>query len=64
MTPRQNHIYEALTDDFDHPDVIARRAKITTVSPRETASKFGIQLTKLGKAERGGSKQFPQWRRK
>lgn len=64
MTPRQKQVLDALTENFEHPDRIASRARITTASPRETASKYCIQLVKLGLAEKGGSAMFPRWRRK
>lgn len=63
LTPRQQTVLDALTDEMSTPDQIARRARITTVSPRETASNFCRQLVKLGLAEKGGSAMFPVWRR-
>lgn len=63
MTPRQKEVLDALTDEFDWPGSIARRAGIRTSSPTETVSKFCIQLTKLGLAEKSGSRMFPKWRR-
>lgn len=63
LTPRQEQVLKALDDELRSPDDIARRAGITTVSPRETASTFCRQLVKLGRAERGGEPMFPRWRR-
>lgn len=64
LTPRQHQVLVALADEFERPSVIAHRAGIHTVSPAETASKFCIQLVKLGLAEKGGSPMFPRWRRR
>lgn len=63
LTQRQQQVYDALTDAFSNGYRIAERAGITTSSPRETAAKFCIQLVDLGLAEKGGSPQFPEWRR-
>lgn len=63
LTERQQQVLSALTDAFEGPRIIANRAKITTSSPGETAAKFCIQLVALGLAEKGGSPQFPKWRK-
>ncbi len=63
MTPRQQQVLFNLSDEFESPDAIARKAGIYTTSPRETAAKFCIQLVKLGLAEKGGTPMFPRWRR-
>jgi len=63
LTFRQKVVLSVLTDDFEQPGIIANLAHIHTTSPRETASKFCIQLTNLGFAEKGGTPKFPKWRR-
>jgi len=64
MTPREKQVFDALTEAFERPDAIARRAKIYTSSPRETASKYCISLVKRGLAEKGGTPMHPMWRRR
>lgn len=64
LTLRQRQVYDALTNNFKSGSQIAQDAKIFTYSPAETASKFAIQLTKLGLAEKGGTRSAPRWRRK
>jgi len=63
MTPMQQRVFNALQDEFDVPFAIAHRAKITTISPTETAAKICRQLTKMGLAEECGSRMYPTWRR-
>ena len=63
LTPRQAQILSVLTEDFESPDTIARRAMIFTSSPRETAANFCRQLVKLELAEKGGTSMFPRWRK-
>jgi hypothetical protein len=55
LTPREKQVLDALTDTFDHPDAIAQRAGISTISPRETASTFCRKLVKRGLAVKGGT---------
>lgn len=64
LTPRQQQVFNVLTDEFEWPGTIARRADISTSSPAETASKYCIQLVKLGLAEKGGKPMFPMWRKR
>ena len=64
MTGMQKIVYDVLTDQFKSPDEIAHLAGIHTISPRETASRYCIQLTKDGRAEKGGTGMFPRWRLK
>lgn len=63
LTPMQQRVFDVLTDVSVSPYVIADRAKIRTISPKETASKYCIQLVKIGLAERTGSAMYPSWRR-
>jgi hypothetical protein len=64
LTPRQQQVYDVLTSDFQSSSVIGQKADLRTMSNRETAAKFCIILTKLGLAERGGTRTFPLWRKK
>ena len=64
LTDRQRQVYDALTHDWLSALEIADKAQIKTYSGRETAAKFAIQLTKLGLAEKGGTRSQPVWRRK
>ena len=41
---------------------IAQGAGIRTVSPKETAARHLIKLTKEGLAEQTGTRMFPSWR--
>lgn len=52
LTPRQQQVYDVLTEEWQNPSEIARRARIRTTSPRETAATHCIALVKLGLAER------------
>lgn len=45
----------------DTPGIIARIADIRTSSPRETAARHCIKLTKLGLAQKAGTAMFPEW---
>lgn len=63
LTSRQKQVLDALTNEFESGYTIARLAVIATASPKETASRFCIQLVKLGLAEKGGTPMFPKWRR-
>lgn len=63
LTPREQQVYDALMDYVESPGVIARRAKIHTISPSETASKYCNSLSKKGLAIRGGTPMHPKWRR-
>lgn len=40
---------------------IARQAGIRTMSPRETAARHCIRLTKSGLALKSGTRMFPKW---
>ena len=44
------------------PGILARDHGIRTMSPRETASRHLIKLTKLGLAEKDGTRVWPRWR--
>lgn len=41
---------------------IAHNSRIRTSSPSETAARHLIKLTKLGLAEKTGTRVFPEWR--
>ena len=64
LTPMERRVFDVLDGEFERPHVIAQRAKITTISPSETASKFCISLVRKGLAEKGGTSTFPRWRKK
>lgn len=63
LTPREKQVYNALTDVAESPGVIASRADIRTISPRETAATFCRKLTRRGLAIKGGTPMCPKWRR-
>ncbi len=42
--------------------IVAAKAWLRTSSPRETAARHLIKLTKLGLAEKTGTRMFPTWR--
>lgn len=64
LTPMERRVLDALAGEFERPYAIAMRARITTISPSETASKFCIALVRKGLAEKGGTPMYPKWRRK
>ena len=64
LTDRQRQVHEVLTHDWKSASQISQDAGISTYSSAETAAKFAIQLTKLGLAEKGGTRSAPLWRRK
>lgn len=41
--------------------VVASEARIRTSSPSETAARHLIRLTRLGLAEKQGTRMFPHW---
>lgn len=45
-----------------YPGILARDHGIRTTSPRETAARHLIKLTKLGLAEWSGTRMWPKWR--
>jgi hypothetical protein len=45
----------------ESPGIIAAKAGLRTSSPRETAARHCIKLTKLGYAFKSGSPMFPKW---
>lgn len=44
-----------------HPTWVGGAAQIRTYSVRETAARHLIKLTKLGLAEKRGTRMFPSW---
>lgn len=62
LTQRQQQVYDVLTETNGlNASQIARAADITTGWPAETAAKYAIQLSKLGLADRGGTRMHPLW---
>lgn len=41
--------------------VVATEARIRTSSPSETAARHLIKLTKMGMADKQGTRSFPHW---
>ena len=64
LTPMQRATLErlAMERDFKPAMGIAYKWGIRRSSPTETVAKFLIQLTKLGLAEKGGTRVSPVWR--
>lgn len=48
--------------DSVSPRRVAAKSGIRTSSPGETAARHLIKLTKLGLADKTGSRMFPEWR--
>ena len=63
LTDRQQQVFDVLDATFKSAHLIAGEAGIRTYSGAETAAKYAIQLTKLGLAEKGGTRRHPTWRR-
>jgi len=64
MTPTQRIFYDAMTEQFETPMRIGQRAGAGPYYFVERTSRYCIQLTRLGLAEKGGTRQNPMWRRK
>lgn len=63
LTPRERQVYEVLTSEPLSDWEIARRARIRTFSPHETAAKFCNSLTKKGLAVKSGPRFNAKWAR-
>jgi len=64
LTSQDRAVLEALSK---YPDgarsyAVAQKAGIRTSSPRETAGRHLIKITKLGLADSIGTRMFPVWR--
>lgn len=62
LTPLDRAVLSALDYTPLRAHLIARMAKIHTMSPSETAARHCIKLTKAGLAEKIGTRMFPSWR--
>ena len=63
LTPKQYQVFAVLTDQPQTPDRIARACEIGTQAPRESASRYCLQLLDRGLAERVGMPMHPKWKR-
>ena len=64
LTRQDRTILQALGEvgNMGSAHTAARLARIKTYSPAETAARHCIKLTKLGLAEKKGTRMFPSWR--
>ena len=63
LSPRQRQVLKALTNEFNGPESIAKRAAIRTLRPRETVTKYCAEFVRLRLAEKSGTRWSPKWRR-
>lgn len=63
VTATEARVYDALTDEPEWAESIARRAGLTNVHKAEAGAKYCILLTGKGLATKHGSRVFPKWSR-
>jgi len=61
LSEREQQVFDVLTWEPMRAGQIASAAGFKTISPRETAAKYAIQLVAKGLATRHGTRSFPRW---